>query len=184
MIFKETEIDGAFIIELEKYEDERGFFARGFCEKEFIQNEIYFAPVQANIGYNKKKNTLRGMHIQIGAHAESKLVRCTKGRLYDVILDLRQDSQTYKKWTGVELSSENRKFFFLPEGCAHGYQTLEDDTEIFYMVSAFYAPEHERGIRWDDPLFNIQWKKDSDLIISEKDRSWDDYSDQIEFSGE
>lgn len=181
MIFKETEIGGAYIIEPEKFEDERGFFARGFCEKEFDEHGIEFKPVQANIGYNNKKNTLRGMHIQVGPHAESKLVRCTKGSLFDVILDLRKDSPTYKKWTGAELTAENRRMLYLPAGCAHGYQTLVDDTEVFYMVSAFYAPGFEKGVRWNDPLFNIQWKEHSDLIISEKDMMWADYTEQTDF---
>jgi len=133
--------------------------------------------MQANIGYSKKKYTLRGLHYQIAPHREAKLVRCTKGSLLDVVVDIRPDSPTYKEWIGVELSESNHTMFYVPEGCAHGYQTLEDDTEVFYMVSAFYAPEHERGIRWDDPAFGIQWREMDDIIISDKDRQWPDFQD-------
>lgn len=177
MVFKETEIAGAFIIEIEKYSDNRGFFARGYCEKEFNEQNISFEMVQANIGFSKKKHTIRGLHYQREPHAEAKLVRCTKGALYDVIVDLRPDSSTYMQWTGVELTSNNHKMFYVPKGCAHGYQTMEDETEIFYMVSAFYAPGFEQGLRWNDPLFNIQWKETDDIIISEKDQTWPDYRD-------
>lgn len=177
MEFKKTEIAGAFIIDIEKYEDERGFFARGYCEKEFREQDISFKMVQANIGYSKRKYTLRGLHYQQKPHAEAKLVRCVQGALYDVIVDLRPDSPTYKKWTGIELSDDNYTMFYAPAGCAHGYQTLQDDTEVFYMVSAFYAPEFERGIRWDDPAFNIKWKETDNVIISDKDRNWPYFSE-------
>ena len=175
MKFYKKEIDGAFLIDLEKYEDKRGFFARSFCTNEFLEHGISFTPVQANIAYNYNKNTLRGLHYQSGKFAESKLVRCIKGALYDVIIDLRPDSPTYKKWMGVDLTEGNRKLFYIPEGCAHGYQTMTNDAELFYMVSAFYAPDFEKGIRWNDPVFNIQWKKYDNLIISDKDRNWPDF---------
>lgn len=175
MNFKETEIVGSYLIDIEKFSDDRGFFARGYCEEEFANEGISFQMVQANIGFSKNKYTLRGLHYQVASHAEAKLVRCTQGALYDVIVDLRPDSPTYKRWIGVELTSKNRNMLYVPEGCAHGYQTMEDDTEVFYMVSAFYAPDHEQGIRWDDPAFTIQWKETDNITISEKDRQWPNF---------
>lgn len=179
MIFKEAEIEGAYIIELNKHEDKRGFFARSYCENEFKDEGISFSPVQANIGYSRNKHTLRGLHYQVNPHAEAKLVRCVKGKLYDVIVDLRQDSRTYGEWTGVVLDSDNHTMFFVPEGCAHGYQTLADETEISYMVSAFYEPDAERGIRWNDPAFDIEWFNTENLIISEKDQNWPDFKELL-----
>ncbi len=175
MKFEETPIPGAFVINHEPFGDDRGFFARSFCQKEFRNRGIEFNPVQANTGYSKNRGTLRGMHYQTGKHAESKFIRCIRGAVYDVIIDLREESETYMNWFGVELTAENRTMFFLPEGCAHGYQTLADDTEVFYMVSSFYEPGAEKGIRWNDPAFNIEWKQTEELIISEKDRSWPDF---------
>lgn len=175
MFFNETNLDGVFEIEIEKNGDERGFFGRAYCKKEFGQKNISFKPVQANVGYSKFKNTLRGLHYQRPPHAEQKLVRCVKGKIFDVIVDLRSSSSTYRQWAGFELSAENMKGIFVPEGCAHGYQTLMNDSEIFYMVSAFYTPEAEQGIRWNDPSFNIEWKEAENMIISDKDRQWADY---------
>lgn len=175
MTFRETAIPGSYIINIERYADDRGFFARGYCEREFKNQGITFNIVQANIGYSKNKYTLRGLHYQVEPHREAKLVRCTKGGLFDVIVDLRTESPTYKEWVGVELTEKNHTMFYVPEGCAHGYQTLEDNTEVFYMVSSFYAPDYERGIRWDDPTFNIEWVETDDKIISDKDRQWPDY---------
>lgn len=181
MNFEESDIEGVFEVEIAKHEDSRGFFARAFCQKEFNKNDISFQPVQANIGYSKYKNTLRGLHYQRAPHAEQKFIRCIKGKIYDVVLDLRPASSTYKQWKGTELSAEKNTMLFVPEGCAHGYQTLEDDSEIFYMVSAFYAPEAEYGIRWDDPAFDIEWKEPvSELIISDKDRQWDHFKEKKE----
>lgn len=179
MIFRKGKITGSYIIDIEKYSDERGFFARGYCDKEFEAQGISFDMVQANIGFSMHKHTIRGLHYQTAPHAEAKLVRCTKGALFDVIVDLRKDSPTYREWTGIELTPENRTMFYVPEGCAHGYQTLKDETEIFYMVSAFYAPEYEHGLRWNDPVFNIQWKENEDIIISNKDQNWPNFSDSI-----
>lgn len=176
MNFKETEIKGAYEITLEKKGDERGFFARGYCEQEFKDNGIPFNMVQANFGYNKYQNTLRGLHYQIEPHAEKKLVQCVKGAVYDVILDLRPDSPSYRNWVGCKLTVDDNNMLFIPEGCAHGYQTLTDDSQIFYMVSAFYKPEAERGIHWDDSLFNIKWKDAENMIISDKDRNWPEYT--------
>ena len=172
MKFTETDIPGAFIVNHEPIYDDRGFFARSFCLNEFQNHGIEFKPVQANTGYSKKKGTLRGMHYQAGKHAESKFIRCIRGAIYDVIIDLREESETFMKWFGVELSAENRTMLFLPEGCAHGYQTLADHTEVYYMVSTFYEPGAEKGIRWNDPAFNIEWQKTKELIISDKDRTW------------
>ncbi|WP_138429443.1 dTDP-4-dehydrorhamnose 3,5-epimerase [Fodinibius saliphilus] len=176
MIFKETKIDGAFVIEIEKLTDKRGFFARGYCEKEFKEQGILFEAVQANIGYNKFKHTIRGLHYQVKPHAEAKLVRCVKGEVWDVIVDVRPESPTYKQWLGVELTENNHTMLFIPEGCAHGYQTLVDNTEIYYMVSAFYAPEAEQGIRWDDQAFNIEWRETEQIFISDKDQKWENYN--------
>lgn len=176
MKFKETKIQGAWLIEPDIKADERGFFARGFCEEEFREQGISFNIRQANIAHNRFKNTLRGLHYQIEPHAEKKLVRCVRGAIYDVIADVRPGSPTYQQWTGVELSSENYAMLLVPEGCAHGYQTLFDDTEVHYMVSALYAPESERGIQWDDPAFNIRWRNGGDPIISEKDTKWPEFS--------
>lgn len=175
MIFSETALKGAFVIDIEKHEDERGFFARGWCEKEFQEHGLVSSIVQANISYNKNKGTLRGMHYQESPHEETKLIRCTKGALYDVIIDLRPESATYKQWIGVELTAENYKFLYVPENFAHGFQTLEDNTEAIYQVSQFYTPGAEQGIRWDDPAFNIKWPGEVE-VISDKDGKWPDYA--------
>jgi len=177
MIFKETTIKDAYIVELEKIEDKRGFFARSFCMNEFADHNIPFTPVQENTGYSKHKYTLRGLHYQINPYAEQKLIRCIKGSLYDVIVDVRPQSPTYKQWFGLELSANNHTMLYMPKGCAHGYQTLTDDTQISYMVSAYYKPEAERGIRWDDSEIDIDWKESENVIVSEKDCNWPDFND-------
>ncbi len=174
MIFKETKLRGSFIIELEKINDDRGFFARAFCKKEFETHGLISNFVQSNISYNIKKNTIRGIHYQVAPFQEIKLGRCTKGAMYDIIIDLRPESSTYKQWIGVELNTYNSKMIYIPEGFAHGYQALMDNTEFFYHTSQFYSPEHERGIRWDDPLFAIEWPIDVN-VITDKDRNWPDY---------
>lgn len=175
MIFTETKLGGAYVIDVERREDERGFFARVWCEREFSEHGLETRHAQSNIAFNRHKGTLRGMHYQQPPHAETKLVSCFRGSIYDVIIDIRPDSATFKEWLGVELTAENRRMLLVPEGFAHGYQTLEDDTEIFYQVSEFYAPEVEGGIRWDDPAFEIQWPAATERIISEKDRDWPDF---------
>ena len=175
MIFRETKLKGAFIIEPERQEDERGFFARTFGQEEFKAHGLNPRLVQCNISFNKNKGTLRGMHYQIAPYEEVKLVRCTMGAIYDVIIDLRADSPTYKQWFAVELTAENRRMLYIPEGFAHGFQTLEDNTEVFYQMSEFYNPESSKGIRWDDPAFNIRWPSNK-RIISPRDQQYPDFS--------
>lgn len=175
MLFIETKIKGAFVIELEKYSDDRGFFSRAWCQKEFKEQGINSQFVQANIGFSKNSATIRGIHYQIAPFEEAKLVRCIRGAIFDVVLDLRPELPSFKQWVGVELSDENRKMLYVPEGCAHGYQTLVDNTEVFYQVSQVYSPGSERGIRWNDPEFDIEWPIDEDLVISEKDQNWSDF---------
>jgi len=176
MIFKETEFKGVFIIEIEPIADSRGFFARAWCQREFEAWGLIASFVQANITYSPKRGTLRGLHYQITPHEEIKLVRCARGAIYDVIIDLREESPTYKQWLATELTADNRKMLYIPGGFAHGYQTLMDDTEVFYQVGQFYAPEYERGIRWDDPAFHIDWPITDLVILSEKDKRWPDFS--------
>jgi dTDP-4-dehydrorhamnose 3,5-epimerase len=174
MIFKETSLRGAYIIELEPKEDNRGFFARSFCRKEFGERGLNTHIVQCNVSFSKKKGTLRGMHYQLPPHEESKLISCVRGAIYDVIIDLRSDSKTYSQWFAVELGAEHYKTLYVPEGFAHGFQTLEDNTVVFYQMSEFYHPECERGVRWDDPAFNIEWPL-SIRIMSDKDISYPDF---------
>jgi len=175
MIFTETKLKGAYIIEPERLDDERGFFARTFCQEEFKAHGLNPRVVQCNISFNKKRGTLRGMHYQVAPYEEAKLVRCTMGTIHDVALDLRPDSLTFKQWIGVELSAENRRMLYIPEGFAHGFQTLEDNTEVFYQVSEFYHPESTRGVCWNDPEFGIEWSL-SNPIMSDKDKSFRDFA--------
>jgi dTDP-4-dehydrorhamnose 3,5-epimerase len=175
MDFAPTPLKDAYIIEVEKLEDERGFFARTWCQQEFTKQNLDPCLVQCNISFNKKKGTLRGMHFQVPPFAETKLVRCTQGAIYDVIADLRPESETYLHWTAVELTADNRKALYVPKGFAHGFQTLEDHTEIFYQMSEFYAPNQAGGFRWNDPTFNINWPE-SISIISDRDQEYADYS--------
>jgi dTDP-4-dehydrorhamnose 3,5-epimerase len=177
MIFWETGINGAFFIEIEKITDNRGFFARTWCKIEFETKGLNTHFVQANMSYNKKSGTIRGMHYQVAPCEEVKLIRCTTGAIYDVIIDLRRYSSTYKKWIGVELTEDNYKMLYVPEGFAHGFQTLTDDAQVFYQVSQFYSPECEKGIRWDDPAFKIEWPETTERIISGKDQMWTDYKE-------
>ncbi|SHE35670.1 dTDP-4-dehydrorhamnose 3,5-epimerase [Fodinibius roseus] len=174
MIFKETELNDAYIIDLDKLEDKRGFFARSYCVNEFKEIGIDFPVVQANVSYNRYKRTLRGMHYQQEPHGEAKLVRCTQGAIFDAIIDVRADSSTYMQWMGVELSEQNYRMLYVPEGFAHGFITLENKTEVTYQVSEFYTPGAEKGIRWNDSAFNINWPVEP-RILSEKDKSWSDY---------
>jgi dTDP-4-dehydrorhamnose 3,5-epimerase len=171
MIFKETRLKGAFSISLQKVEDDRGFFARTWCQDEFTSNGLNARLVQSNVSFNKLKGTLRGMHYQLAPHAETKLVRCTRGAIYDVIVDLREDSPTYLEWLGVELTADNRDMLYVPEGFAHGFQTLEDGAEVTYHVTEFYTPGAERGLRYDDPAVGIAWPLPVD-VVSAKDAAW------------
>jgi dTDP-4-dehydrorhamnose 3,5-epimerase len=175
MIFKETRLKGAYIVELEKLADERGFFARTFDQKEFEAHGLNPRVMQCNISFNKNNGTLRGMHYQIAPYQEAKLVCCTKGAIYDVIIDLRKDSPTLKQWIAVELTADNRRMLYIPEGFAHGFQTLKDNTEVFYQMSEFYHPEASRGVRWNDPVFGIVWPNDI-IVISDKDREYLDFA--------
>lgn len=175
MKFIETKLQGAYIVELDLLEDERGFFARSWCQKEFSERGLNPNLVQCNLSFNRHKGTLRGLHYQIHPHAEAKLLWCTRGAIYDVIIDIRPDSSTFKQWVGVELSVENRRMFYIPEGFAHGFQTLQDNTDLFYQMSEFYYPQSARGIRWDDPLFEIEWPPDECRTISPRDQSFPDF---------
>ena len=174
MLFRETKLPGAFVIELQKHEDERGFFARSWCHKEFEAHGLNPRMVQCNVSFNKVKGTLRGMHYQVPPCAEAKLVRCTRGAIYDVIVDLRRESSTYKQHFSEVLSSNNHKALFIPEGFAHGFQTLEDNSEVFYQMSEFYSPEHQRGLRYNDPAFEISWPIEA-TVISDRDRNYEDF---------
>jgi dTDP-4-dehydrorhamnose 3,5-epimerase len=176
VLFNQTDLEGAYLIELQQHEDERGYFARAFCEREFAEHGLVNRYVQCNMSGNPKKGTLRGMHYQLPPHEEVKLVRCIRGTIWDCIIDLRPESPTYKQWRGFELSAENRAMLYVPRGFAHSYLTLSDDTEVFYMVSAFYAPGAERGIRYNDPAFKIDWPVPIE-VISEKDANHPDWSE-------
>jgi dTDP-4-dehydrorhamnose 3,5-epimerase len=174
--FTELELPGAFLVELERIDDERGFFARTFCRNEFAERGLATEIVQANTAFNRRAGTLRGMHYQAAPHAEAKLVRCTRGAVYDVIVDLRRDSPSFTRWVSVELTAENDAMLYVPEGVAHGYQTLQDDTETSYLMSAFYEPTAGRGVRWDDPAFGIEWPEVAERTLNERDRGWPDFS--------
>jgi dTDP-4-dehydrorhamnose 3,5-epimerase len=177
MILTETALAGAFVIDLEPIEDARGFFARAWDRNVLAGRSLETQIVQCNISFNKHRGTLRGMHFQRAPHEEVKVIKCTRGTLYDVIIDLRPRSSTYKEWLGVELSSQNRRALYVPRGFGHGFQTLEHDTETFYMVSDFFMPDAEGGVRWDDPAFGIEWPLGAPTEISEKDASWQDFNE-------
>jgi len=174
MQFKETTLTGAYIIEVEPKGDERGFLARTFCKKEFASRGLETEVAQANLSFNAKKGTLRGMHFQVPPFGEAKLVQCLQGSVYDVIIDLRPDSETHRHWLAVEMSADDKKMLYIPEGFAHGFQALEDECVLYYLMFEFFAPEYARGVRWDDPAFGIKWPL-PDPVISEKDRQWPDY---------
>jgi dTDP-4-dehydrorhamnose 3,5-epimerase len=174
MIFVKTRLSGVFEICLEPKTDERGFFARSWCQKEFEDAGLNPKLVQCNVSFNTLKGTLRGMHYQEAPNQEAKLVRCTRGALFDVAVDLRPDSPTFKQWAAATLTAENRHMFYIPEGFAHGFLTLEDDTEIFYQMSEFYVPNVGQGVRWDDPAFSIVWPGEV-RSISERDRTYPDF---------
>ena len=169
MKFNKTSLEGAYVIEVDKIEDNRGFFGRLWCEREFEEYNLNTNLVQSNISFSKFKGTLRGMHFQKSPFAETKLVRCTQGSMYDVIIDLRPESPTFKKWFGVELSAKNRKMLYVPENFAHGFITLEDNSEVYYMVTEFYNKNAEEGIRWNDPAFDIHWPQKVKVITKKDD---------------
>ena len=171
MIFKKTKIDNALVIEPEKIKDKRGFFSTTWDYKIFKQNKLNYNIAECNTSFNKKKGTLRGLHYQIKPYEEVKLIRCTKGKIFDVVVDLRPKSKTFLHWYGVILSSQNHKMNYVPKGCAHGFQTLENNTEVFYQMSQLYKPKFSRGVRWDDKKIKIKWPL-KPTIISDKDSSW------------
>jgi len=175
VIFVPTALPGAFVIELERLEDERGFFARTWCAREFEAHGLNPRLVQCSTSFNRRRGTLRGMHWQAAPHEEAKLVRCTAGAIHDVVLDLRSDSPAYLKHVAVELSAANHRALYIPEGCAHGFQTLADDSEVFYQMTEFHSPEHARGVRWDDPAFGLPWPA-GERTMSERDRSYPDFA--------
>ncbi len=174
MKFLETKLKGAFVIEPERLKDGRGFFARSWCRREAEAHGLRADWVQCNISFNDKKRTLRGMHFQAPPFEEIKLVRCSRGAIYDVLIDLRSDSPTFGEWIGVELTADNRRMTYVPKGLAHGFLTLEDQTEVFYQMSEFYVPALARGVRWNDPAFGIEWPTEV-AVITERDRSYPDF---------
>ncbi|HTD65675.1 MAG TPA: dTDP-4-dehydrorhamnose 3,5-epimerase [Candidatus Limnocylindria bacterium] len=175
MVFTETALKGAFLIRLEPTEDERGFFARTFCVEEFQRHGLNARLVQCSISFSHTRGTLRGMHYQFEPHAEAKLIRVTRGAIFDAIIDLRPKSPTFRQHVVAELTAENRQMIYAPEGFAHGFQTLEDNTEVFYQMSAVFAPAVARGVRWDDPAFGIQWPEVERCIMNGRDASYPDF---------
>jgi dTDP-4-dehydrorhamnose 3,5-epimerase len=175
VIFTETPVKGAFLMDLEPREDERGFFARTWCEREGGGRGMNLHVAQCNVSFNKKLGTLRGLHYQAAPFEEAKLVRCTHGSIYDVIVDLRPASPSFKRHLAAVLSAGNRRAVYVPEGCAHGFQTLEDDTEVFYQMSAPYSADHARGVRWNDPAFGIEWPA-AERIMADRDRTYPDFA--------
>lgn len=174
MIFRETKLAGAYLVEPERHEDERGFFTRTWSAAEFAARGLDARLVECNVSFNRRRGTLRGMHYQRAPHAQPKLVRCTMGGVYDVILDLRPESPTFKQWFSAELSAADRRALYVPAGFAHGFQTLADDTEVFYQMSTAYAPEAAAGVRWNDPAFGIEWREGV-TVIDKRDREYPDF---------
>ena len=175
MRFVETQIPGVMIVESEPSEDERGSFARAFCAQAFREAGLALDVVQCNTSFNRERGTLRGLHYQAEPEAETKLVRCTRGRVFDVALDLRPQSPTFRRWTATELDADGRRAHFVPEGCAHGFLTLADESEVFYLMGRAYSPEHARGVRWDDPAFAIAWPT-RPSVISARDAGFADFA--------
>jgi dTDP-4-dehydrorhamnose 3,5-epimerase len=173
-VFTETELKGVFVIEPERFGDERGFLAQTFSDAEFKGHGLNPRIAQCNVSFNLRRGTLRGMHFQSTPHAQAKLVRCTAGAIYDVAIDLRRDSPTFTRWVGVELTAESRRMIYLPEGFAHGYVTLANNTEVFYQVSDVYAPELAGGVRWDDPAFGVRLPIEVE-VINARDRTYEDF---------
>lgn len=176
MIFTPTRLEDAYLVDVERHEDERGFLARTFCEREFIEHGLPMRIVQSSTIHSPRRHTLRGLHYQEPPHGEVKLVRCTRGSIFLVMVDLRPGSVTRNDWLGVELSDRNERLAYVPEGFAQGYQTLEDDSAVLYQMSHEYVPDAARGVRWDDPAFGIEWPPTDQRMISERDRTWPDHS--------
>jgi dTDP-4-dehydrorhamnose 3,5-epimerase len=176
MLFRPTELEGAYLIDVERHSDERGFLARTFCEQEFADHGLPMRIVQSSTIHSPRRHTLRGLHYQDAPHREIKLVRCTRGSIFLVMVDLRPESPTRTAWVGVELSTQNERLAYVPEGFAQGYQTLDDDTEVHYQMSHRYVPEAARGVRWNDPTLGIEWPPVEERIISERDRAWPDFA--------
>jgi dTDP-4-dehydrorhamnose 3,5-epimerase len=176
MRFTESPVVGAYVVEPEPRGDERGVFSRVWCQREFAERGLNGAFVQCNDSFSASRGTLRGLHYQTPPHQEAKLARCVRGAVFDVLVDLRSDSPTYRQWFGAELTADNRKMLYVPEGCAHGYLTLMDNSEVMYEVTSFYHPEAERGIRWNDPQFAIAWPNGGPRTVSAKDQAWPDYT--------
>jgi dTDP-4-dehydrorhamnose 3,5-epimerase len=179
MLFTETRVRGAFVVDLDRVEDERGFFARSWCRREFEERGLNPCVVQCNVSHNRVTGTLRGIHFQVPPHGEAKLVRCTKGAIYDVVVDLRHGSETFLQHEGIVLNDDNRRALYVPEGCGHGFLTLADDTEVFYQMSQFYEPTAGRGLRWNDPSLAIRWPQPV-RIISDRDRTYPDLQQVLE----
>lgn len=175
IIFRETKLAGAYVVEPERFEDPRGFFARTYSGREFEARGLKPCAADCNLSFNARRHTVRGMHFQAAPHAQAKLVRCTAGAVYDVVIDLRPRSETFGEWVGIELSAENRLALYVPEGFAHGFQTLADGAEVFYQMSGYYVPESAGGVRWDDPAFRIEWPATSGITINERDRTYPDF---------
>lgn len=175
MKFSPVRLAGVWVIDVEPVDDERGFFARVWCRDELERHGLNASLAQCSISFNKKRGTLRGMHYQARPHEETKLIRCTRGAIYDVIVDLRPESSTYTEWVGIELSAENRRALYVPPGCAHGFLSLVDETEVYYQISELFRPEFARGVRWDDPAFGIRWPHEV-RVISERDRQYPDFT--------
>jgi dTDP-4-dehydrorhamnose 3,5-epimerase len=176
LIFTPTELEDAYLIDVERHADERGFLARTFCEREFAERGLPMRIVQSSTIHSPRRNTLRGLHYQEAPHSEIKLVRCTRGSIFLVMVDLRPGSPTRNDWLGVELSAPTERMAYVPEGFAQGYQTLEDDTEVLYQMSHHYVPDAARGVRWNDPAFGIEWPAAEERLISERDRAWPDHA--------
>jgi dTDP-4-dehydrorhamnose 3,5-epimerase len=175
VIFRRIQLAGAYVIEQERHEDFRGHFARIFCEREFAEHGLETRVAQCSVSFNRRKGTLRGMHYQTSPFEEAKLLRCNRGAIYDVIVDLRRGSPTFKKYFAIELDEQHGSMLYIPTGFAHGFQTLADDTEIFYQMSQFYSPDHARGVRWDDPAFDIPWPSHERFIL-DRDQNYPDFT--------
>jgi dTDP-4-dehydrorhamnose 3,5-epimerase len=171
MCFISTHVEGALLVDPILKTDNRGHFSRAWCMREFAEQGIDFVPVQGNMGFSLRKGTVRGMHFQMEPAREAKLIRCTRGSVFDVVVDLRSESPSYCKWYGAELTADNGRMLYIPERCAHGYQTLEDSTDLYYLTSQYYTPSAASGVRFDDPVFGIEWPLEA-TVISEQDRNW------------